>query len=370
MVAGARPAAAHWSRACDERLHLPDPVRDPAGFTEGLVALVRENDYAALLPGSDGALVAISLARARIEPHVKVGLPSPAAVAASLDKLRLLEAAEVASLASPRTFIAQSHVDATAAARAIGFPLVLKPARAILVESGSWARPNTRVVFEQTELEKLLPGYGLPCLVQAREHGVVYSCGGVAAHRLLALVTSRYRRTWPPDAGEVAYSETVQTPPGLAQGIERLLSSLGWQGLFELELIRRADGSFAAIDFNPRLYGSLAVAVAAGAALPEIWCDWMLKGSAVRSYARPGVKYRWEEGDLRHLLWQLRRGQVGQAAEILVPHRAVVHPNFRINDPGPLFARAFQLAGRAREKANSRRRAQGSPPLARSSIDR
>jgi predicted ATP-grasp superfamily ATP-dependent carboligase len=372
VVAGARPAASHWSRTCDERIHLPDPVHSPAEFVDGLAELVRENAYAVFLPGSDGALVAVSLARDRFEPHVKIGLPSREAVDASLDKVRLLELGAAAGLPSPKTIICESSEEAAAAARELGFPVVLKPAKAILNHGGSWSRPNTRVVSDQAQLEDLLPAYGRPCLVQARERGVVYSCAGVMATGLLALVTSRYRRTWPPDAGEVACSETVETPPALAQGIGMILSSLGWQGLFEVELIRRVDGSFAAIDLNPRVYGSVAVAIAAGAPLPAIWCDWLLTGSAPRSQVRPGVIYRWEEGDLRHLLWQLRRGQVSSAAAVLVPHRGVVHPNFRVSDPGPLFARAVQLARRAREKhtgVDSRDR-DNNPPLARSSIDR
>lgn len=373
VVAGARPAASHWSRTCDERIHLPDPVHSPAEFVGGLVDLVRQNTYAVFVPGSDGALAAVSLARERFEPHVKIGLPSLEAVEASLDKLRLLELAAAAGFPSPKTIICESSEEAAAAARELGLPAVLKPAKAILNHGESWSRPNTRVVFDQAQLADLLPAYGRPCLVQARERGVVYSCAGVmAADGLLALVTSRYRRTWPPDAGEVAFSETVETPPVLAEGIEMMLSSLGWQGLFEVELIRRADGSFAAIDLNPRVYGSVAVAIAAGAPLPAIWCDWLLTGSAERSDPRPGVMYRWEEGDFRHLLWQLRRGQVARAGEVLIPRRGVVHPNFRVTDPGPLFARALQLARRAREKhagpdATDR---DHNPPLARSSIDR
>jgi predicted ATP-grasp superfamily ATP-dependent carboligase len=336
--------------------------------------MVSDAPYAVLIPGSDGALAAISVSRDRLEPHVRIGLPSQAAVEASLNKLRLLEAAAAADLASPTTLICESGGEAASAARELGYPLMLKPARVILSGGRAWSRPSTRVVVDQAQLEALLPAYGSPFLLQAREQGGVYSCAGVMGDEwLLGLVTSRYRRTWPPDAGEVAYSETVETPPGLAQGVQRILLSLGWQGLFELELIRRVDGSFAAIDLNPRVYGSLAVAIAAGAPLPAIWCDWLLNRNQLPWQARPGVAYRWEEGDLRHLLWQLRKGQVGLAAQILVPGRGVVHPNFRISDPGPLFARALQLAARACSKrtgSNSRDREGDPPPLAqRPSID-
>jgi predicted ATP-grasp superfamily ATP-dependent carboligase len=351
VVAGARPAATHWSRACEERFHLSDATKDPAAFVEGLARRVREKSYAALLPGSDGALLAISSARERLERFVKLGLPPHAVVQASLNKLRLIEAAGATRIAAPKTYVCERGHDAIAATRQLGFPVLLKSAQAILDHGESWTRPKTRVVSDRATLERLVPSFGRPCLIQACERGVVHSCAGiVAGGELLALVTSRYRRTWPPDAGAVAYSETIAAPAGLREDVETILRTLGWQGLFELELMRREDGSFAAIDFNPRLYGSVALAIAAGADLPAMWCAWLLHGSRARADARAGVAYRWIEGDLRHLVWRLRTGQVGAAVEVLVPRRGVVHPEFRLTDPGPLFARALELGGHARRK--------------------
>jgi hypothetical protein len=61
---------------------------------------------------------------------------------------------------------------------------------------------------------------------------------------------------------------------------------------------------------------------------------------------RPGVRYRWEDGDLKHLLWQLRRARFGAAAAVLVPRRRVAHAYFELRDPLPLGAALAQLAGR------------------------
>ncbi len=351
VIAAARPAAAHWTRSCKERLRLADPVRSPRAFVDGLEQLVRTKRYDVLLPGSDGALLAISCARERLEPYVQIGLPSQAAVEASLDKLRLVQAATAAGLTTPTTVVCETAQDASSAARTLSFPVVLKPARSIVDDGDIRAQVSTLVVFDEAQLAALTPGYGRPFLVQSRERGVVYSCAGVMVPAgLLTLLTSRYRRTWPPEGGEVAFSEAVQTPPGLREAVEALLTQLGWQGLFELEMIRRADGSFAAIDLNPRLYGSLALATAAGAALPAIWCEWLLTGHATPPPLALGVMYRWEEGDLRHLLWQLRRRQLRQAMKVAVPHRGLVHAYFRADDPGPLVARALHLVRVARRK--------------------
>lgn len=356
VAAAKRFAVGHWSRFCEERLLLANPVDDPMAFLDGLEHVLRAGTYSVLLPGSDAALMAISSKRERLAPYAELGLPSSAAVEASLDKLRLVEVAEAAGFATPRTVMCEGFEEATSAARQLGFPLILKSRRSIIDNGHGLSHPNTCVVSDQARLTELAPRYGSPFLLQLRERGIVHSCGGVMTQDgLLAMVTSRYLRTWPPDAGNVACSQIVETPAGLAECLDAMFRMLGWQGLFELEFIRRGDGSFVPIDLNPRVYGSLAAAVAAGVPLPAIWCDWLLGRPPVRARPRRGVVYRWEDAELRHLVWQLRRGHLRQAAAVLRPHRGVVHAHFRVSDPGPLVARTLALAGVARQRRAGRK---------------
>jgi predicted ATP-grasp superfamily ATP-dependent carboligase len=161
---------------------------------------------------------------------------------------------------------------------------------------------------------------------------------------VVAFALSRYLRTWPQRAGNVAFAETIEPPDGLRDRVGRLLAELGWYGIFELELMRSAGGAFHAIDLNPRLYGSLAHATRAGAPLAVVFCDWVLGRGARRVTARPGVRYRWEDADARHAIASLRARRFGDALEVLRPHRDVAHAHFRLDDPGPLAARALLLA--------------------------
>ena len=62
----------------------------------------------------------------------------------------------------------------------------------------------------------------------------------------------------------------------LRSRVSALLTDLGWEGLFELELIEREDGGWHAIDMNPRPYGSMALAIGAGCNLPALWCRHLL----------------------------------------------------------------------------------------------
>jgi predicted ATP-grasp superfamily ATP-dependent carboligase len=148
---------------------------------------------------------------------------------------------------------------------------------------------------------------------------------------------------WYPEAGSVSFSQTIAPPDELRTRIVALLEDLKWEGLFEIELIERARGGWAAIDLNPRPHGSLALAIGAGANLPALWCAHVLGCDPVPTRARLGVRYRWEDADLRHALWQARRRNGREAAAVLRLHRGVVHAYFDPDDPGPMLARALFL---------------------------
>lgn len=238
------------------------------------------------------------------------------------------------------------------AAHRLGFPVLLKPVRSILEMVGAQRRVGSRLVADGRALAEAVTGYGGPCLVQRHEPGTVVSFAGVFADgQLLAQAASRYHRTWRPEAGSASFSQTIETPPWLAARVASLLAEIGWEGLFELELMERSEGGYLALDLNPRPYGSLALAIGAGANLPAIWCEHLLGGEPRRTVARSGVFYRCEEADLSYALSQARHGRVVAAARVLRLRRGVVHSHYRPQDPGPLLARAVVLARRERTRA-------------------
>ncbi len=344
-VASTRLAAGHWSRSCSERFTVSDPRRDPASFVAGLAAIVSRGGYDVLVLGSDASLLAVSPRRSSVEAHVRIGLPPDEVVGRVLDKRTLIAAAAEVGLDVPETVVCSSVAQALEAARSIGFPVVLKPLRSVSWEGGKGRERASRRVADVAALERVAPEQGLPVLVQRGAEGELYSVAGViAAGRLRATVVSRYRRTWPVDSGSASFSETVAPPPALVESVEALLSALGWQGIFEVELIRGADGSFAAIDVNPRLYGSITLSAAARAPLPAIWCEWLLGRDPAPVTARAGVYYRWEDADLRHGLRLVREGRVGAGLSVMRPYRRVTHAYARLRDPGPLMARIVQVA--------------------------
>jgi cation diffusion facilitator CzcD-associated flavoprotein CzcO/predicted ATP-grasp superfamily ATP-dependent carboligase len=343
-VAGTRPAPAHWSRSVAERIRLPHPLEHGDTFVEGIRGAILKGSYGVLIPGSDASLDILSRRRERIEPYTSMGLPPHGAVVAALNKLQLADAAVQAGLGAPETAVCDTADEAVAAAERMGFPVLLKPVSSLIDVAGVPMRVGSVRVDDPGRLAGLAPSYGTPCLIERTEQGSIVSYAGVLADgRLLGTAVSRYARTWYPNAGNVCFSETIEVDPALTDRVLELLQILRWQGIFELELIERPDGSFAVLDLNPRLYGSVALAIAAGANLPAIWAHWLLGETPAPATARPGVHYRWEDADLRHALTAVREGHPGKAAAILMPRRGTTHPYFAQSDPGPLAARTIEL---------------------------
>jgi predicted ATP-grasp superfamily ATP-dependent carboligase len=341
--ARARASAGLRSRAYSAHVVLPDIRLGMAAFVTRLEEFLASLPHDLLLPGTDQSLVAVSAHRERLGRLVELGLPSMPVVHRSLDKVALAREAERAGLATPEGRVCATVDEALAAARDFGFPVLVKGVRTIERRGDAVIRYPSRLVADERAMREAQVEIGT-CIVQRRVAGDVLSFGGVITDDgLIGAVLSRYRRTWPPTAGNVTCSETIVLPDGLLERVRALVAALGWRGLFELELIE-VGGEIMAIDFNPRPYGSLTLAQASGAPLTALWCAYVLGQGVTPVRARPGVVYRWEDADVRNIFWQLREGNYRTAVSAMLPRRRTAHAYFRIRDPLPLVARAGELS--------------------------
>jgi predicted ATP-grasp superfamily ATP-dependent carboligase len=341
--ARARASAGLRSRAYSAHVVLPDIRLGMAAFVTRLEEFLASLPHDLILPGTDESLVAVSAHRERLGRLVELGLPSVPVVQRSLDKVALAREAERAGLAPPEGRVCATVDEALAAARDFGFPVLVKGVRTIERRGDAVIRYPSRLVADERAMRQAQEEIGT-CIVQRRVAGDVLSFGGVMTDDgVIGAVLSRYRRTWPPTAGSVTCSETIAVPDGLRERVRALIAAIGWRGLFELELIE-VGGEIMAIDFNPRLYGSLTLAQASGAPLTALWCAYVLGREVTPVRARAGVVYRWEDADVRNIVWQLREGNYRPAVSAMLPRRRTAHAYFRIRDPLPLAARAAELS--------------------------
>jgi predicted ATP-grasp superfamily ATP-dependent carboligase len=354
-TANRRIAPGLWSTAAARRHVIADSGIDPQRFVEDLERVLCGSPHELLLPGTDRSLLAVSRHRQRLEPHLRHALPPAEVIERVLNRAEVSAAATLVGLDPPDERLCPNETTALNAAREFGYPVVVKPVE-VVAESpdGTLVRQAAELVHDPEALRARVATLG-SCIVQRQTAGSVLSFGGVASSDgLLASAVSRYERTWPADAGSVCFSRSITAPPVLVAAVQRLISELRWEGMFELELIECPSGRYCAIDFNPRPYGSIALAVGAGAPIPATWAEWALGRRTARRDARPGVAYRWEDADLRNAAWQWRHGRRRRALATVRPRRSVTHAYLSVRDPIPPIVRTAELFVRAQEKARIR----------------
>jgi predicted ATP-grasp superfamily ATP-dependent carboligase len=228
----------------------------------------------------------------------------------------------------------------------VGYPAIVKPLRSrVQNPDGTMTAYSAHYVSDgqiEQALDSLGGGEGL---VQPYIPGVLVGVAGVSwGGELVCALHQASVRIWPMPVGGSAYAKTIAPNAELEQGVGRLLRRIGWSGLYQLQFIRDSRGEHFLIDLNTRIYGSLALATAAGLNLPQIWVDLLLgRPPGVGGY-RIGVGFRQEENDARALArLLLTDGERWRALRGLLPRHGTAHAIFSLRDPLPLLTSMAKL---------------------------
>lgn len=322
VTVSGRWSLAGASRRCAARVRVP-PATDANAYAEAVQAELDGGSFDAVLPASDAAVRALGWPVARL-----------------LDKVALDAAASAVGLrpVPSESYSGWSALRADVAS--LGFPVVVKPRRSIF-PARAYAGPD--------DLDDGPPADG-ELLVQPLLDEPMRAVSGVRyGGRLVAVVHQRYLRTWPVPCGTSSAAETVDGDRGVEDRLVALLE--GHDGIFQAQFA----GPYL-LDLNPRAYGSLALAVAAGANLAALHCEVMsgaLDHPRTVLRGRPGVRYRWLEGDVRHVLHGVGHRQLrpSQAVQALRPHRGTAHSVTTLADPRPGIARLAHVLLEGRDRA-------------------
>jgi predicted ATP-grasp superfamily ATP-dependent carboligase len=359
-----RRSLAGASRGCVAEDAVPDPLAAPDAYAAAVRALCARDGIEALLPIAEASALALLEPDAR-PPGVVIPFPPADVFRAACDKPRVIRAAAEAGIAVPR----QRVVERPEARMEIGpadvaFPVVLKPSRSVVEADGG--RGRTRVVHAadwvrlQAGLADL-PRAAYPVLVQERVNGpgtgiFLLTWDG----RVRAAFAHRRLREKPPSGGVSVYRESVAPDPSLVSRAAALLAGLGWQGVAMVEMKTDAStGTPYLMEVNGRFWGSLQLAIDAGVNFPRLLLDAAFGAPAAPPPPwRPGVRSRWEWGEVDHLLARLRRspqeldlppdapGHGRALLDFLAIRRGDRREVFRWRDPAPALRETLDWMAR------------------------
>lgn len=282
-----------WSRYAARRAVVRGADRHPARLGGALAALAGPAGGAvAPYPATEDGVDAV-LAAARERPAVVAPFPREPTE-------RLRRKSEVAAIAADAGLSGPAALRGTAS-ELLASALAPVPC-AVKSDGRGGALPTTRIVQTPDVLGRVLGSLppDEPLLVQPRLRGPLM-CVGIVVDAD-GRVASRFQHvtldTWPASAGSSAWARSVRPDEQLIARAGGLLAGLGYRGLAQLDFMRGPDGPVL-IDVNPRYYGSLALALAAGVNLPSAWHAVTVGAEPPRpgSY-RTDVTYRWLAADV------------------------------------------------------------------------
>jgi predicted ATP-grasp superfamily ATP-dependent carboligase len=316
------------------------PEDDLAGFVDDVAAIVAAGRYDVVFGADDIELLALSWGRDRLGavfPHAP-----HEAVLAAVDKLSLTRAAERAGLGVPRT------VEPGPGPLRLDLPVVVK-ARLHWTPASAAADRHllVRVCDSPAQVEeqvRRIEAGGGRALVQEVLSGEQVALSAVVSRAGELLAVSQQRTVLSSLARTSSRAETVPVDEALADAAVRLLRDLSWQGLANLQFLRSDDGGLRLIDLNGRFYGSLALAVAAGADLPAVWAaDAVGRPAGPVQQARAGVRFAALHADLLRARRERRDGLLRDLGSSVAWARGAAHSTWSPDDVRPALATARRL---------------------------
>jgi D-aspartate ligase len=275
-------------------------LRDEQASTEALLAIGSRLgvDGWVLFPTRDEIVASISKHRSELATVFRVPIPDWTTVRWASDKRKTYELARQLGIPAPRTWYPRSVADLE---RIDGDPpFAVKPAikEHFIYATGAKAwRADTR-----SDLHRL---FQRACQVTTRADEIMiqelipgdgrfqFAFGAfIKDGKSLGSMVARRRRQHPPEFGRATtFAETVDVPV-LQERSERLLRSIEYYGLAEVEYkLDPRDGEYKLLDFNARAWGYHTLGREAGVDFPLLLFEDQMGHPVAPHRARPGVRW-------------------------------------------------------------------------------
>lgn len=254
------------------------PFCDAEGAWVGqLQQLLEREHYDLVMPTNEQSTRAIYLHRQQLEPHARLYLMDEPAFDVVFDKVKSGELAERLGLRVPKTRMVTQPSDVESLQSELAFPLVLKPISSYDPHS-PLERRNVVKAYHHDELDqqtrRLLPAG--PFMVQENFIGRGVGVELLVYQGIILLAFQHERVHQPIRGGASSYRKSVPIAPDLLDASKKFVAAMNYSGVIMVEfLVNDAGTDWRFVEANGRFWGSLPLAVAAGADFPfalyQLW---------------------------------------------------------------------------------------------------
>ncbi|HYG47795.1 MAG TPA: ATP-grasp domain-containing protein [Allosphingosinicella sp.] len=348
---------------------LPPYPLDAKAWEAALARLIAERGFRKVVPTSDSGLFMLrhhadALGRDRI------AIAGEAALEIFSDKANTRALADAHGVHVAKGILLAGDETAETLAATLGLPLVLKP-RTSYALGDIQTKRSAVVVRDRASLdsqlssgawrgcvaESFFPGIGVGLSVLAREGRILFAYQHRRLHESSETGASTKRVSEAADPAMLAAAETLAAAARL-DGV----------AMFEFRLDRRTR-RHVLLEVNPRFWGSLPLAVAAGADFPAYWWDVAVHGRESKGAYRPGTLKADITGEFDRVvdsfegargIGLLRAGIAGLATAINLLVARKIADSWAADDPEPWREErrtiAFRLSRGLRKRLPGRQR--------------
>jgi len=304
-----RLATAAFSRYCHRTVVYPSPLFNPADFVCFLLRELSRHSYQMLLSMEDETTFLISKFHSEFSRRTYLPIPSFEKLQFANRKDKILKLAEDKGIPIPKTWYIDDITQLNDLKASLPYPVVIKPKNSAGAVGVSYPKNSDELIKQYLTVHRRFP---YP-LIQERipSHGNGYGASflmGKSGDVKASFVHKRLRE-YPVTGGASTLRESVRNDD-VRDMAHTLLKALDWFGVAMVEFkMDPRDGIPKLMEINPRFWGSLSLAVAAGVNFPYLLLK-MSRGENFKpvEHYQIGKKCRWLlPGDILHFIFNPKR---------------------------------------------------------------
>ena len=266
------------------KVHFIPPFSlDDDAWKNKLISIMQNERFDLVIPCNDQSLIPIQKHRKELERHGSIYLLDDRVFDVVNDKRKTAQLAQSLDISFPGEVLVSGIGQVDQVLESFNFPLILKPVSSFGIEN----LVSKRFVRKVHNREQLI--YTLTTmltegtvLVQACFDGVGVGIELLADHGKMLVTFEHLRVHEPHTGGGSSYRKSVPLDQRLLKAASDLMARLEYTGVAMVEF--RVDfrtGRWVLLEINGRFWGSLPLAVAAGADFPHYLYQLLVEGKRV-----------------------------------------------------------------------------------------
>ena len=290
-----RLSPAFFSKYSKSHFIYADPVKSPVEFVNSIQNYLKRKKIDVLMPINSKETLIISKNKDKFTPYTKVPFEDFDKMMRLNDKNETMKIASELDIRIPKTFNLKNITELQEISTTIEYPVVIKLRSATSSVGLSYAHCAEELILKYKGTIKkfnLIPS-NYPILqeyIPGAGYGVsmLYNQGDIRA-----MFTHKRLREYPITGGPSSYRISVRHPE-MEHMAKRLLDHVGWHGVAMVEFkLDERNNKPVLLEVNPRFWGSVYQAIAAGVDFPYLLYEMAVNGDVkpVFNY-RVGVKTR------------------------------------------------------------------------------